>query len=244
MIKIRYSDLPAGLHVRTAVQGRHTILYLLPGLTAAQRRAALHRARSNARVGHGPRLPTAGIAFARSADRIRTTARNSLAAVRVHPALLVPAMIVVVSVAVANVLLATVSIQLRPPETAGAAGQIGVPFGTAHGNSLSGIPARGSQPATLPSPGRSAAAGSGGVGPKRGSGLHPGPSSRPQPSPSSSASPAPTAPGPSPGPSPAPSPAPSPGTSPGPAPSPSPSAAPTRRGLCEDAGPLGVCLKG
>ena len=121
MIKIRYSDLPAGLHVRTAVQGRHTILYLLPGLTAAQRRAALHRARSNARVGHGPRLPTAGIAFARSADRIRTTARNSLAAVRVHPALLVPAMIVVVSVAVANVLLATVSIQLRPPETAGAA---------------------------------------------------------------------------------------------------------------------------
>lgn len=239
MIKIRYSDLPAGLHVRTAVQGRHTILYLLPGLTVAQRRAALRRARSNARVGHGPRLPTAGIALALSADRIRTTARNSLAAVRVHPALFVPAMIVVISVAVANVLLATVSIRFRPPETAGAAGQIGVPFGTAHGDSLAGAPARGGQPAPPASQGLSAAAGPGGAGPKRGSELHPGPSSRPHPSPSSSASPAPTVPGPSPGPSPGTS----PGTSRSPSPSPSPSASPTRSGLCEDAGPLGACLK-
>lgn len=238
MIKIRYSDLPAGLHVRTAVQGRHTILYLLPGLTAAQRRAALHRARSNARVGHGPRLPAAGIAFARSADRIRTTARNSLAAVRVHPALFVPAMIIVVSVAVAYLLLATVSNQFRPPETAGA-GQIGVPFGTTHGDAQADAPARGSQPATLASPRRSAAAGTLGVGPNRGSGLHPGPTSRPYLSPSSPASPAPTVPG-----SP---PRPSPGISPGPSPSssssPSPSAARIRSGLCEHAGPLGVCLK-
>ena len=243
MIKIRYSDLPAGLHVRTAVQGRHTILYLLPGLTIAQRRAALHRARSSARVGHGPRLPTAGIAVALSADRIRTTARNSLAAVRVHPALFVPAMIVVISVAVANVLLATVSIRFRPPETAGAASQIGVPFGTAHGDALAGAPARGGQPAGPAPPGRSAAAGSGGAGPERGSGLHPGPSSRPRPSPSSSASPAPTVPGPWPGPSPASSPGPSPGTSRSPSPSPLLSASPTRSGLCEDAGPLGACLK-
>ncbi len=71
MIKIRYSDLPAGLHVQTVVQGRHTILYLLPGLSTAERRAAVHRARSNARVGYGPRMPAAGVAFALGADRVR-----------------------------------------------------------------------------------------------------------------------------------------------------------------------------
>ena len=39
MVKIRYSELPAGLHVRAEARGRDTVIYLLPGLTPAQRRA-------------------------------------------------------------------------------------------------------------------------------------------------------------------------------------------------------------
>ena len=64
MIKIRYADLPGGLHVRVEARGKDTIIYLLPGLTVAQRRAALRRARSSARMGHGPRLPAPGVAGA------------------------------------------------------------------------------------------------------------------------------------------------------------------------------------
>jgi len=231
VIKIRYSDLPAGLHVRTAVQGRRTILYLLPGLTAAQRRAALRRARSNARVGYGPRLPAAEIALALSADRIRTTARNSLAAARIHPALFVPATIGVASVAVTYVLLSTVSIQFRPPAPGAPGapgGQIGIQFGTTTGNSQTGAPALGSQRASAASPGRLAAEGPDGVEPKRGGGPHPGTGSRAHPSPSSSASPAPTVPGLSAGPL--------PGRSGGPSPVPSSSPSPALSGLCVDVG--------
>ena len=53
MIKIRYADLPAGLHIRAVARGKDTIIFLLPGLTPPQRQAALRRARSSARMGHG-----------------------------------------------------------------------------------------------------------------------------------------------------------------------------------------------
>lgn len=225
MIKIRYSDLPAGLHVRTAVRGRHTILYLLPGLTGPERRAAIHRARSNARVGYGPRLPAVGVACAVVTDRIRTTVGNSLAAVRVHPAFFVPALIVVVSVGVAYLLLASVSIEIRPPRAAGPGGPLGVPFsaGPRYPPTVSRRPAR---PAAGPAASGRSPGGPGGMAPGQGGG-QPGPSPSTRSSPSSSGSPAPTGPGPLPGPSPSPSPAPSPAAS----------------GLCVDVGPLGVCLK-
>ncbi len=241
MIKIRYSDLPAGLHVRTSVQGRHTILYLLPGLTATQRRAALHRARSNARVGYGPRLPPAGVACALAADRIKMTARNSLAAVRVHPAFLVPVVIVAVSVVVAYLLLVSVSIRFRSPQAAGPGGRGGIPFDRPTGSSHPRSPAWASDPASLTPLGQSGDVDSSGVAPKLGGGPRPGSSSPAYPppfrSPSSSASPQPTDPGPSPGPL--------PGASPGrsPTPSPSPSPSPAHGGLCLDVGPLGVCVK-
>ena len=162
MIKIRYSDLPAGLHVQTVVQGRHTILYLLPGLSTAERRAAVHRARSNARVGYGPRVPAAGVAFALGADRVRSTVRNGLSAARLHPAFFVPATIMVLSVAVAYLLLASVSIQLRLPQ-AGPARQLGVPFRTAPSDVRSGSPGRGSQSANPGVPGRGPGQRSGGA---------------------------------------------------------------------------------
>src|SRR5450432_1711288 len=105
VIKIRYSDLPAGLHLSAEVRGKHTVLFLLPGLTAAQRKAAVRRARSAARVGHGPALPALGLARAVAADRIATTVRNGLAAMRMHPALFIPPMIIMVSVAITYLLL-------------------------------------------------------------------------------------------------------------------------------------------
>jgi hypothetical protein len=241
VIKIRYSDLPAGLHVRTVVQGRHTILYLLPGLSAAARRAAIHRARSNARVGYGPRLPAAGVAFAVITDRFRTTIRNGLAAARLHPALAVPAVIVVLSVAVTYLLLASVSIQLHSPQAARPRRQLGVPLRAAPFDVQTGSPAGGSRSAIRVVSGRPPGGRSGGSGAGHRGGPQPGPSSGKRPSPSPWASSAPPGSGPSPGPSPGLSPSPSPGPSPGPSPSPRPS--PSSSGLCVDVGSLGVCLR-
>ncbi len=117
MIKIRYADLPAGLHVRVEAEGGHTVVYLLPGLTPAERRAALRRSRSSARIGHGPALPAAGLARAVVADRLRTGARNGAAACRAHPALVIPPVVIVASVAFAYLLLSSVSIHFRTAPT-------------------------------------------------------------------------------------------------------------------------------
>ena len=234
MIKIRYSDLPTGLHVRTMVQGRHTILYLLPGLSTAERRAAVHRVRSNARVGYGPRMPAAAVAFALGADRIRSTVRNGLSAARLHPAFFVPAAIVVLAVAVAYLLLASVSIQLHSPQP-GPGRQLGVPLPGPPSDVRSGSPGQGSQSANLGVPGREPGQRSGGTTTGHRGGPPAGPGSATHPSPVTSASSAPPGSGPSP--------TPSPGPSPSQAPSPSPSPSPTRPGLCVEVGPLGVCLR-
>jgi hypothetical protein len=109
VVKIRYADLPGGLHVRAVARGKDTIIYLLPGLTVMQRRDALRRLRSSARVGHGPRLPTAGVASAMMADGIRSTVRNTAAAVRAHPAVFLPQIVIILSAAVAYVLLVSAS---------------------------------------------------------------------------------------------------------------------------------------
>lgn len=105
MVQIRYTQLPSGLHVATETRGRRVVIYLSPGLTTAQRRAALARVKSSARMGHGPRLTATSMTVAISADRIRTTTRNVGAATRVHPALLLPAVILLVSGLVLAVLL-------------------------------------------------------------------------------------------------------------------------------------------
>ena len=72
VIKVRYRDqneLSPGLHAATERQGRNTTVYLLSGLTAAQRRAALRRLKISARRGYGPRLPAPQLALALLADR-------------------------------------------------------------------------------------------------------------------------------------------------------------------------------
>jgi hypothetical protein len=110
VIKMRYADLPGGLHAHAEARGRHTVIYLLPGLTVSQRRAALRRLRSGARVGHGPRLSGAGIARAAAADRVRTNLKNAAAALRVHPGILAPPLVLSVAAAVAFVLLVPVPV--------------------------------------------------------------------------------------------------------------------------------------
>jgi len=90
LIRSRYSDLPPGLHARAKARGRTTIIYLLPGLSRAERRSALLRVRRNASMGNGPPLPAASVAAAVLADRAKATARNGIAALRAHPLLLLP----------------------------------------------------------------------------------------------------------------------------------------------------------
>jgi hypothetical protein len=231
VIKIRYSDLPGGLHLTAAVRGKHTILFLLPGLTAAQRKAAIRRARSAARVGHGPGLPAAGLARAVAADRIATTVRNGLAAMRMHPAVFLPPLIMVMSAAVAYVLLVSVSLRLYPPQASGkgpvlggaSSGAVHRAGGTRHqGSSPAGGLVPGAPGPPSPSPGQSSHRPPGSPSP--------GASASPAPDPSSSRPPGSPAPSPSPSSLPSPSPSATPGSSSG------------GGGVCVKIGPLGVCL--
>jgi len=107
MVRIRYSELPVGLHVTAVAVGRQTIVYLLPGLTSAERKSALLRVRSSARVGHGPSLPVFALAKAVVADRLRGILRTLAAAMRRHPVLLVPFTALVLSVTVLVVVAGT-----------------------------------------------------------------------------------------------------------------------------------------
>jgi hypothetical protein len=86
VIRIRYLDLSTGLHGRAEAAGRSTIIYLRPGLTAPQRRAALRRLGQESRVGCGPPLPAGQVTVAIVTDRIRLATRHLIAVVRLHPA--------------------------------------------------------------------------------------------------------------------------------------------------------------
>jgi hypothetical protein len=231
VIKIRYADLPAGLHIRAVARGRDTIIYLLPGLTAAQRQAALRRARSSARMGHGPRLPVPGVLGAVMVDRMRTTVRNGAAAMRGHPAILVPPLVIVMSAAVAYILLVSVDIRMHDPQANGPAGP-GAPIAAAV------APPGGNADDPGPQPG-SASRNTSGQSQRpthkhSGGGQGGSPSPSPTPSPAKSTS----APSPSPSPSAAASPTPTAGgvNSTG-----SGSGLPGAGGVCLDPGPPGEC---
>ena len=113
MVKIRYAELPAGLHVVTEDRAGCTIVYLLPGLTPSQRRAALTFARQSARIGHGPSLPVVDTALALAADRARTSGRTVAAALRRHPVLLLP-LVAVVSGVIVITMLSFVTVSMTP----------------------------------------------------------------------------------------------------------------------------------
>jgi hypothetical protein len=238
MAKIRYSELPAGLHVSATRHGRRTIIYLKPGLTPAERRAALVRVRSSGRMGHGPELPPLSMAVAVGSDRLRTTLRNGAAAMRSHPLLLLPPLVLLVSTAIVFVLMSFVTLTLHRHPSA-ATGQNPAPVSvqpTQHAGSRPGEPGsagghHGSGPGD-PAGGQSSRSGHPGASPRpSGSG--------PQPTPPSISSPIPDPSG-----STGPSPTPTPSTSglPTPDPTPSPSPSPSSSGTCLQIGPLGLCV--
>jgi hypothetical protein len=86
MIRVRYKDLSPGSHGMAERSARRTTVYLLPGLTGGQRRAALRRLRQEASRGCGPELRGPDLAVALAADRFRVGVRNTAAVVRLHPA--------------------------------------------------------------------------------------------------------------------------------------------------------------
>jgi len=233
MVKIRYSELPAGLHVSAESHGRDTIIYLQPGLTADQRRAALVRVRSSARMGHGPSLTAVGMVMAVSADKLRTTLSNGAAAMRGHPLLLLPPLILLVSGAIVFILMSFVT--LTVPQHDGTSSEPpGLVIGSRHAHSQ--------QAGAGPSSARPVSD-RGGPGPSPHGSVGPGPTASPTPTPSV-ASPTPTMTGPtSPPPvlsSPTP-PTPSPSSA-APTPDPSPSPSQSAGTTCLQVGPLGLCL--
>src|SRR5215472_19251350 len=121
MVKIRYSELPAGLHVAAAADREGTVVYLQPGLTSVQRRAALTRVRSSARIGQGPTLPGPAMARAIAADRVRTNARIGAAAARRHPMLFLPPALVLLVSAVAILIMSIQPLMLATQGNVGAA---------------------------------------------------------------------------------------------------------------------------
>jgi hypothetical protein len=121
MIRIRYrgsNELSPGLHAAAEQHGRRTTVYLLSGLTAAQRRSALRRLRLTARMGHCPRLPAGQLAFALFMDRIRTGIGRAGAVLRLHPAGSTVPIMVLSGGAIAFLLFSTVSIHVLHPRAA------------------------------------------------------------------------------------------------------------------------------
>jgi hypothetical protein len=115
MIRIRYRDsneLSPGLHVTAERRGHRTTVYLLAGMTSAERRSALRRLRLTARMGHCPRLPAGQLAFALFTDRIRTGIGRVGAVLRLHPAGSTVPIMVLSGGAIAFLLLSTVSIHV------------------------------------------------------------------------------------------------------------------------------------
>lgn len=116
MIHIRYKNLSPGRHAEAEHGTRGVVVYLLPGLTGAQRSAALRRLRQEGSRGCGPRLPAGQLAAALAADWLRVGAGNTGAAVRRHP---VGVLLPVLLAAVLLVVVVLVSMPIRPvPELA------------------------------------------------------------------------------------------------------------------------------
>ena len=255
MIKIRYCDLPQGRHAHVHATGRRTVIYLLPGLSPAQRRDALGRLIRTSRQGYGPRLRATGVRFAVARDVTKTTARNALAAVRCHPAGSAALAALIAAGVICYAFFVTVTVRFIPhPAGPPAAAPSGprVPGGRSPGSGASS-PA-GTQP---PVTGRRAASpGPPESGASTGPGTSPGTSTVPSAQ-ATNPVPLPTGTWSAPGgvltpgsaePSPPASPPPSATPSPGPSSAPPPASPTPRRGdpggLCLQLGPLGVCLSG
>jgi hypothetical protein len=259
VIKIRYCDLPQGRHAHVHRAGRRSVIYLLPGLSPAQRRDALGRLIRASRHGYGPRLPAPGVRFAVARDVAKTTVRNALAAVRCHPAGSAALAALIAAGVICYAFFVTVTVRFAPhpagPPIAAPSGPQ-VPVARTPGSGASDPagtrpPAPGRRTAAPGTPRTGASTGRG-TGSRTGPGTGAAPSgqaTRPVPLPTGTwSAPGDVLPSGSAGPS---SPASSPPSAPpSPVPSPAPPlASPAPRpgdpgGLCLHVGPLGVCLSG
>jgi hypothetical protein len=122
---------------------RGIIVYLLPGLTSAQRKAALRRLRQEGSRGCGPRLPSAQLAAALVVDRMRSGIGSIVAAVRQHPVgTLLPA--VLAGGLLAAFVYASVPVRMTHAPVPGSAG-------AASWSVTEGTPSQGGPPAGMPS---------------------------------------------------------------------------------------------
>jgi hypothetical protein len=143
MIRVRYrgsNELSPGLHAEAEQQGRRTTVYLLSGLTAAERRSALRRLRLTARMGHCPRLPAGQLAFALLMDRMRTGIGRTGAVLRLHPAGSTVPIMVLSGGAIAFLLFSTVSIHVLHPRAADQSDAGTAPVASASAIALGGGP--------------------------------------------------------------------------------------------------------
>ena len=233
MVKIRYADLPDGMHAQAQGSGRQTVIYLAPGLSPGQRTAALRRLIRASRRGHGPRLRRPAVSLAVARESVRATLRNGSTAARCHPVGSLAIAALLTAAVVCYAVFVSVTIRLNPrPGPPGAQGappvvrESGVPLpgsgpGRRGGPSGGSAGGPGAASAAAPSPGRSA----------------PGTAGAPS---QLAASPTPlaTASGATPSPSAQPS-----SAAPSPAPDPASSSSSGRPGgVCLSVGPLGVCV--
>jgi hypothetical protein len=249
VIKIRYADLPQGRHAHVHTAGRRPVIYLVPGLSPAQRRDALRRLIRTSRQGYGPRLWAPGVRFAVARDVTKTTARNGLAAVRCHPAGSTALAALIAAGVICYAFFVTVSVRFAPhpagpPVAAPARPQASggrSPGSGATGPAGTQPSATGRRTGSPAATGIAAATGPGTGGAPAGRAPSPGPLPTGTWSAPGGVLPSGLA-GPS---SPASSP---PSGTPSPAPSAAPSASPAPPGnpggLCLQLGPLGVCLSG
>ena len=142
MVKIRYADLPDGMHAQVQGSGRHTVIYLVPGLSPGQRTAALRRLARASRRGHGPRLRRPAVSLAVARDAVAATLRNGATAARCHPvgSLVIAALLT--AAVVCYVVFVSVTIRLNP-RPAGPPGARGAPSAIPE----TGVPLPGSGPA-------------------------------------------------------------------------------------------------
>ncbi len=264
MIKIRYADLPQGRHAQVRPGGRRPVIYLLPGLSPAQRRDALRRLIRTSRQGYGPRLRATGVAAAVARDAAKSTARTGLAAVRCHPAGSAALAAGVAAAVICYALFVTVTVRFSPapagPPAAAGAVPSGAPGAGGPGRSPGGgargpaagrlalsvphgapsVPGSGPSGSPGPAPSGSAPSGSAPSGSAPSGSAPSGRATSPDPVPTGTwSAPGGVLPTASAGPSPVSSPSPAAGPA-SPAPPPSGRAG----GLCLQLGPLGVCISG
>jgi hypothetical protein len=254
VIRIRYSsELQPGLNGKAVRVGDTTFVYLLPGLTPAQRTATLRRLRQHGRMGLSPELPAISLCAAVIASRIATTFGNARAIVRVHPAGSTVPVVVVSAAVIGFLLVSTVSIKIiHTPLTTGS-GDIGAAHanaptpGTGAASSHGGLPPGSAVPVSRSPGSNEAGTPTGGTGNSATSPAAPAPtSSGGVPLTSTTATwPPPGQPSPPATPGPSPAASATAGSSPSASPSPAPGGGPpavTGTTVCVKLGPFGICL--